>query len=410
MKIAILMMQKNEDELLSKWIAYHSYLVGHENLYIFDNGSENSITKAQLKTASTTGTSVITEFDTKEDYENRGDIFCDFIKNLDEEADYDFYMLIDCDEFLATLDNEGVVSCDKGALQLELQKYKETQGTLLIDSQFYNSSVSPYWFNKQPYRKCFFRKGTIKSLDQGFHWGKVIQSEAEQRTGLVHIHFHNKPYRVARMHAEEKLRGRVPDFSLETLATYRGKGFHLVRYFVEDEERYIANQISLNHIYSASLHSKFNELRLGWPYANEVENTAVKLGFSDVGDAFQKQLKIFNGSIDNIKFENGQLIVAGWGIIRHAKPVKNVYLKLANDDTVKLDIVSRQVRNDVNDMLNVKGAPLGFTATTSIDRLSVPSNVELHGILYTFIGFDNDFFEFDMRKHWRTFNYSLGNA
>jgi len=405
MNIAILMMQKNEEELLSKWIAYHSYLVGHENLFIFDNGSESTNTKEQLSWAGASGCNIIQQYSSKQDYENRGDIFCEFIKKLDKTSEFDYYMLLDCDEFLATLDNEGVISCDKGALQLELQKHAETEGSLLIDSQFYNSSVSPYWFNKQPYRKCFFRRGTIKSLDQGFHWGKVIQSDGEKRTGLVHIHFHNKPYRIARLHAEEKLRGRVPDLNIETLRTYRGKGFHLVRYFTEDEERFIANQICLNHIYSASLITKFKELGQNWPYAEDVSVTASNLGFSDAGDGFKKQVKTFNGSIDNIKTEQDKLIISGWGIIRHAKPVSHIYLKLDSKTRIRFEIVSRQVRDDVNEMLNVKGEPLGFVATCNLS--AIPANKkELPGELCAFVDFDGKFFEFDMRKHLQTFNYA----
>ena len=41
MKIACLMMQKNETELLEPWILYHGALFGHENLYIYDNGSDD---------------------------------------------------------------------------------------------------------------------------------------------------------------------------------------------------------------------------------------------------------------------------------------------------------------------------------------------------------------------------------
>jgi hypothetical protein len=37
MRIACVMMQKNEDELLRPWLAYHSYLFSPENLYVFDN-------------------------------------------------------------------------------------------------------------------------------------------------------------------------------------------------------------------------------------------------------------------------------------------------------------------------------------------------------------------------------------
>ena len=70
MNIAILMMQKNEDELLGKWIAYHSYLVGHQNLFIYDNGSTSERTLEALSEAKAAGINVITEFASKQDYEN----------------------------------------------------------------------------------------------------------------------------------------------------------------------------------------------------------------------------------------------------------------------------------------------------------------------------------------------------
>ena len=43
------MMQKNEADLLRPWVAYHAYLFGAENLYIFDNGSDDPDVIQQLE-------------------------------------------------------------------------------------------------------------------------------------------------------------------------------------------------------------------------------------------------------------------------------------------------------------------------------------------------------------------------
>jgi hypothetical protein len=117
MNIAILMMQKNEDELLNKWVSYHSYLVGSSNLFIYDNGSTNKQVIDQLKDYEKKEVNVFWDNNKKTDYEQRGTVFYEKIKELDKEGIYDFYMLVDCDEFLGVVDEEGNISCEPLSLQ-----------------------------------------------------------------------------------------------------------------------------------------------------------------------------------------------------------------------------------------------------------------------------------------------------
>lgn len=405
MNIAILMMQKNEEELLDKWIAYHSYLVGHQNLYIYDNGSTNKNTLTKLAEAQRSGVKVISQFASKKDYENRGDIFADKIKDLDSNADYDYYMLIDCDEFLASVDEEGIISCDRGALEKSLSAYLERSELLLIDSQFYNSSVSPRWFNKQPYRKCFFRRGTIKSLDQGFHWGQVNSSQGELRTNLVHLHFHNKPFELAKKYAKEKLEGRVSSFDIEYLKSYEGKGFHLVRFFLESESQFVERQVQLNHMFSNSLYLKFIELGIGWPYENALTQAREQFGNLTDTELFKQQLPRFRGSIDKIESDGDSIVVEGWGIIGHSQPVRNVCLQC--ERTIAFaEIESRVERTDVNKLLNVQGKDLGFRATFSRKRLQEAGCLSTSGPVMTYLDFDRRCFAFNTRNIYKDFDFS----
>jgi hypothetical protein len=39
LRIALLMMQKNEDLLLGPWIRYHTNFTANSSIFIFDNGS-----------------------------------------------------------------------------------------------------------------------------------------------------------------------------------------------------------------------------------------------------------------------------------------------------------------------------------------------------------------------------------
>jgi len=409
MNVAILMMQKNEDELLDKWIAYHSYLVGHQNLFIYDNGSTSENTLTKLNRARDVGVNIISDYSTKNDYESRGSIFTDKIKTLDDSGKYDFYMLIDCDEFLATVDHEGIITCDRTALSASLANYRDSEDVLMIDGQYYNSSISTQWFNKQPYRKCFFRRGNIASLDQGFHWGKVTTSVNETRTNLVHIHFHNKPYLIAKEHARQKLEGRVDSFDLDYLKNYKGKGFHLVRFFVEGEEQFIASQIRLNHLKSKSLFSKFEELNIAWPYEDEVKNSLKNMGEETENNLFQRVLPSFSGSIDVIELKGETIVLQGWGLLNHSRAINSVYIKTANG-RVEAKIVSRVVRQDVNKLLNVAGVTLGFEAHVPLSAFSNTAEQPCYGEVQTVIEFEREFYSFDLRKVFRKFDFSKGFA
>jgi hypothetical protein len=403
MNIAILMMQKNEDELLSKWITYHSCLVGRKNLFLFDNGSTDAHVVNQLVEYQQRGINVIWDKNTKEDYENRGNIFCDFIQELDKKDMYDYYMLIDCDEFLAVVDDEGNICCESKALKYSLLKYQNNDELLMIDSQYYNSSISSIWFNKQPYRKCFFKKNTIKQLDQGFHWGKVKTSQQEVRTNLVHIHFHNKPYSVAKEHAREKLTGRVKDFNIPTLREYKGSGFHLVRFFLETEQEYIKGQIHLNHIKSESLKHKFHELNILWPFSDYILGSRKSLGLIDEDSGFKKVLPKFRGSIDSIIFEDNLIKIKGWGLINHSRPVNCIFLTFANGENAEFLITNRMMREDVNNMLNVKGVKLGFTAELAESVLD-GINSDIPEIT-TFLDSNQFFYNFDMHRKFKNFDF-----
>ena len=72
MNIAILMMQKNESELLDKWLRYHGYLVGFENLYVYDNGSESQEIISLLEKYQQFGVNVDFEHNQRADFEGKG--------------------------------------------------------------------------------------------------------------------------------------------------------------------------------------------------------------------------------------------------------------------------------------------------------------------------------------------------
>lgn len=405
MNIAILMMQKNEGELLSKWVAYHSYLVGHKNLYIYDNGSTNQNSIEELHLLEKRGIHVIRDKNKKFDYENRGNIFCEKIKELDVSANYDFYMPIDCDEFLAVTDDDGNISCDTHSFKYTLSMHSNDDELLMIDSQYYNSSVSPIWFNRQPYRKCFFRQNTITKLDQGFHWGQVSTSNKEKKTNVVHFHFHNKPYEIAKLHAREKLTGRIANFNHETLVNYKGAGFHLRRFFLENEQQYISQQTKLKHLKSRSFYHKLTELGINWPFIKDVLESRTKLKLADENDGFLNLLPQFKGSIDNINIDSEYIRITGWGLVNYCRVVKFIYLELDKKERVPFVITERKNREDVNKMLNISGIQIGFEAQIKRSDMANFRNESKQTDIVSFIESALTYHSFDMFRNSRNLDY-----
>ena len=138
LKIAVLMMQKNETELLEKWIVYHSELFGTENLFLFDNGSDDKKTIEILRVWQNKGLNVSWEHSTKHDFESKGTILGDRIKVLEESNSYDCFIPLDCDEFLAVRLVNGGISCEFQDICSEIERYIGTQEPLIIDAQFFN--------------------------------------------------------------------------------------------------------------------------------------------------------------------------------------------------------------------------------------------------------------------------------
>ncbi|MGE6106041.1 glycosyltransferase family 2 protein, partial [Aeromonas veronii] len=192
MKLACLMMQKNESRLLKPWIDYHSLIFGLENMYVYDNGSTEKECIDILKQYEKNGLNVEWMFNSKKDFENKGYIFSERIKCFDSGySSYDFYFPLDCDEFIACERAPGDLLLDKRTIELELEKYIGTQSVLAINAGYDNNPLlEQYYYRSEGQRKSFFYKGTCLTLDMGFHVGKTKAGLEPQKTKIVYIHNH----------------------------------------------------------------------------------------------------------------------------------------------------------------------------------------------------------------------------
>jgi hypothetical protein len=92
--IKIYCMQKDEDDILSSWIQYHSSIVGIKNIHLIDNGSSQKSLDI-LNEFKSIGLNVYY----KSDYKKKGDYICDLIKENNKIIKH-IAVPLDIDEFI----------------------------------------------------------------------------------------------------------------------------------------------------------------------------------------------------------------------------------------------------------------------------------------------------------------------
>lgn len=234
MRLSIAMMQKNEGNLLGAWIAYHLRLVDPSDLVVIDNGSTDSQTLSCLFDAERKGVTVLREYDKSEHFEEKGQLISDILREKQEDG-ADFAIPLDCDEFLAYAASVADVRIDPATLREKLQELPDTPGYFMMKGSYFNKNSDQLKFDFGPEEAVFFGRSLVKSMDIGFH-SCVLKNKDESflYTNFVTIHLQNKRIEIGKVNAAEKLKSRVPDFSFETLKSYRQKGAHLKRWFFSE--------------------------------------------------------------------------------------------------------------------------------------------------------------------------------
>jgi hypothetical protein len=274
MRIAVITMQKDEDILLDKWLSYHGSLFGHQNLFVFDNGSTSNVTKKRLSNAIAAGVNVNFDFSQPKDFENKGKIVAECMQELKDQ--YDFFVPIDTDEFL-DMPSERPLCRSRDDFFAEFSRM-----LLDHDHQYFRISVC---FNNLAHttrvrrgttRKLIVKSGTAFKLDGGFHlydWTRKIDTTPDGKVGhcnFAHIHFHNRDYESLLASAREKLKLRIAKFRGHTLDNYMGNGRHVAPYFSLNPAAYGAG----SHAGTTDIKSEWEALGLGdVPYSSSKEIT-----------------------------------------------------------------------------------------------------------------------------------------
>lgn len=251
LRCACLLMQRNESELLEPWIKYHGALFGYENLFIFDNGSDNPKVKRILEHYITIGVHVDNQFPRPEDYLDKGKILTDCAQRINETGGYDFFFPLDCDEFLAFHTEDGKVSCNFDKIKDYLTYLPKSDTTYHVIRNYLNIIGSPDYFQEHPGNKVFFSNQLIVPLDHDLH---LTSSSAETAPcEIVYIHCHARPFDTMLVRSRDKLRPWVDVDDPKALVTFeadKGIGWNLVKYLRMSEKQYLDtfNKTGATHI------------------------------------------------------------------------------------------------------------------------------------------------------------------
>jgi hypothetical protein len=272
LKIRCLMMFKNEDDLLTPWISYHGALFGFENLTVFDNGSTSSRTVEQIRDFQARGVRIDGTHGGSADFLGKGDLFAATIRHMDATDPADFYLALDCDEFIGVEQDEEV-SFRGDDIRDALLPYVGQQHALAIRIAYQNipGAAGRYRPAFGALTKLFFARGACRTLDRGFHVGTARASGPPVTTPLVQVHYHNKPLPLLQQHARQKLEAGKIDMrpaALAQLRESRGASWHLAEYLrYRDEAEYRAAFVGGFSLALPDFERAFDEIGCELPFS-----------------------------------------------------------------------------------------------------------------------------------------------
>jgi hypothetical protein len=263
--VALVMMQKDEGELLRAWIEYHRQLFGINSLFVYDNDSTDDLTLRILQKYRDMGMSVNTKFKDLDAHTKRNKIFGDFFHQLDHYNKFDFYFPIDCDEFLVYRSNADSISAEPQLIYNKLKELKDVKAALGIEGTYYNILGQPDNFFNWPQKKTFFGRKTFLSMDSGFHEGRSVSSAEKHYTDFCYMHYHHKPYDLIVEHSKNKLRSFFDPDDLAQLSDPKNKS-RLTDFILDGEETYMNRFKTENGVYLPGFRQRLEQIGIKMPF------------------------------------------------------------------------------------------------------------------------------------------------
>lgn len=273
-RVACTVMLKDEVTLTAPFLDYHAALFGFENLYVVDNGTTEPEVLAVLERFESAGGHVDRSFSTRDDYHRKGEIIGSLVQRLDATADYDLYLLLDCDEFVVVKEKSGY-SCDPIDIHQNLDRMIGGKKIFRVNVNLSNIPGRPGVFQVADYAKTIFPHGTMGVTDHGHHGGWTLEGNKEfLPCDIAYVHFHYRPYEEVVRFSRQKLEIHLSQEELddpETLKAYKGRGWHLVGNLLAGAKGYYAQFENLQAVFDfPELTERFRRIGSEMPFSTFV--------------------------------------------------------------------------------------------------------------------------------------------
>ena len=236
MKVACLMMQKDETELLEKWILYHGDIFGFEHLYIWDNGSTRSEILPLIEKYSYRGVNFLDGARRHEKYREKGVFIGKQIKSLEKFKYYDFFLPMDCDEFLCLREPIGTnLETSKEEILRAFSALPPQANLFQIGWNYPNNIRETRSFYGWEFDKKFVRKDTFVRMDHGGHCIETFKGDPVTQSPFAFIHFCFRTFRDAQQNARDKLvlTPEIAELPVEEIRKHR-----VARFLLMNEDEY----------------------------------------------------------------------------------------------------------------------------------------------------------------------------
>jgi hypothetical protein len=272
-RVACTVMLKDESVLVNPFLEYHADLFGAENLYVVDNGSTDPVVLEALRKFERVGVKVDRSHPTAADYAQKGTIIGDLVTRLDREGDHDFYVLLDCDEFVVLRLGDGY-TCDPKAILDHLGGMRGETRILKVDTNLSNIPGWPGVFQSAPYAKTIFPRDVLLSTDHGHHIGTSRTGSGHLPCDIVYVHYHYRSFDEILRFARRKLAPMMPVEDLDDpkkLRRFRGIGNHMVGYMTGGADSYYGQFRNVQDpVRFPDLLARFKEIGVVVPFADIV--------------------------------------------------------------------------------------------------------------------------------------------
>jgi hypothetical protein len=240
-RVVVGMMQRDEDARLEAWILYHAYLFGFDSLYIFDNGSTSPVTVAALQKYMARGVHVNFQHTGTAGFHKKGLLMTQAFQELEADPRNQFFIPLDCDEFLVLHDSDGNLLAERAHILEYLKSLLGNPHILVTLSAYANILGRPgHFFPAYDHHKVFFTEGCVRSMGEGFHRAQSRKLNEEFNTSFALLHFHYRPHTEMVLHSTRKLAHFMDVSDPQAVAAYTGTGNHVAQYVSMPQDRYDA--------------------------------------------------------------------------------------------------------------------------------------------------------------------------